>query len=262
MKNLHDHIVLITGAAGGFGRCLARLLLAEGCLLVLSDLRRGDLATAMEAISREAAGSPGRVLGFATADLSTPTGADGLWAEVNKITPRVDMLVNNAGIGLIGRFDAIPRAKFEQVMQVNLLAPMRLTSLALPQMIARKSGHIVNISSCAGLVGARGFGVYAASKFGLRGFSEALSKDVGSLGVDVTAIYPWFARTPILESEQFGYEQRRVIPDRLVDDPQMVMSALVEGIKRRQLHIYPGRIARLIEWLRHYFPAGLRVLEA
>jgi NAD(P)-dependent dehydrogenase (short-subunit alcohol dehydrogenase family) len=262
MKNLHNNVVLITGAAGGFGRCLARLLLAEGCMLVLADLRRAELAVAAEAISREAGGTPGRILGFATADLSTPGGADALWNEVGKIAPRVDILVNNAGVATIGRFDAIPQEKWERLMQINLLAPMRLTTLALPQMIARKSGHVVNVSSCAGLVGAQGFGAYAASKFGLRGFSEALSKDVGPLGIDVTVIYPWFARTPILDSEQFGYAKRRVLPDRVLDDPTMVMRALVAGIKRRQLHIYPGRTAQLIEWLRRYAPGGLRLLEA
>jgi NAD(P)-dependent dehydrogenase (short-subunit alcohol dehydrogenase family) len=261
MKNLTGQTVLITGAAGGFGRCLARLLLAEGCLLLLADLRRADLTAAAEEIARAATGAPGRVLGFVAADLATPGGAEQLWAAASQIAPRIDMLVNNAGIGMLGRFDQIPPARWEQLMQVNLLAPMRLSGLALPQMLARKSGHIVNVSSCAGLVGSPGFGPYSASKFGLRGFSEALAADVSPLGVDVTAIYPWFARTPILEAEQHGYQRRRVLPEHLIDDPTVVMAALVDGLKRRQLHIYPGRMPKLIDSLRRYAPWGLKLLK-
>jgi short-subunit dehydrogenase len=159
--------------------------------------------------------------------------------------------VNNAGIGIYGRIDQIPPAKWEAVMQVNLLAPMRLAALFLPQMVARRSGHIVNICSAASLVGARGLSVYGASKFGLRGFTEALAEDVGRRGVDVTGIYPFFARTPILDSEQFGGGERRArVPERLIGDPERIMAALVRGIKRRQLHIYPDPMARLIDLLR------------
>ncbi len=260
MKQLHGQIVLITGAAGGFGRCLAHLLLGEGCLLLLADLMRADLAVAAETIARETVGAAGRILGFVAADLARPDGAATLWAAASKIAPRIDMLVNNAGVGALGRFDQIPSARWEQMMQVNLLAPMRLTGLALPQMLARRSGHIVNVSSCAGLVGAAGFGPYSASKFGLRGFSEALAADVTPLGVDVTAIYPWFARTSILDAEQYGGQKRRVVPDYLIDDPAMIMTALVQGIKQRQLHIYPGRMPKLIDSLRRYAPWGLRFL--
>jgi NAD(P)-dependent dehydrogenase (short-subunit alcohol dehydrogenase family) len=250
MKQLAGQVVLLTGAAGGFGQALTRLLLREGCALILADREHGPTVAAAERAAQAAAGARGRVLGFAAADLSAADGADLLFDAATRVSGRVDMLVNNAGLGIYGRIDQIPRADWERVLQVNLVAPMRLTELALPQMLARRSGHVVNIASAAGLVGSRGMSVYSASKFGLRGFTESLAEDVRRHGVDVTGVYPFFARTPILESPQYGGGPRRQVPQRLIGDPDRIMGALVRGIKRRQLHVYPDAIARQIDLLR------------
>jgi NAD(P)-dependent dehydrogenase (short-subunit alcohol dehydrogenase family) len=251
MKDLSAKIVLITGAAGGFGSALARLLLREGSALILADQPGAPLRAAAEGAARAAAQAPGRIIGFASADLSAPEGAAQLHAAVGRISPRIDILVNNAGVGVYGRIDHIPAEKWERVMQVNLLAPMRLTGLVLPQLIAQGSGHIVNICSAASLVGAPGLGVYSASKFGLRGFTESLARDVGRHGIDVTGIYPFFAHTPILRSEQFGLQGPPAsVPRALIGDPERIMAALVRGIKRRRRHIYPTMIARAIDLLR------------
>lgn len=249
MKELRGQVALVTGAAGGFGRALAGLLLREGCELILADRGPEQLRAAAEA-ARAGAGAPGRVLGFAAADLGERAGAAALHEAVAGISPRVDILVNNAGLGIYGRIDQIPPERWEAVMQVNLLAPMRLAALFLPGMLARRAGHIVNICSAASLVGARGLSVYGASKFGLRGFTESLAADARRHGVDVTGIYPFFARTAILESEQYGLQRRARVPGLLIGDPERVMAALVRGIKRRAIHVYPDRIARLIDLLR------------
>ena len=254
MKTLHGQVALVTGAAGGFGQALTRLLLREGCELLLTDLRGPQLAAAADLAARAAGPAPGRVLGFVTADLSAAEGAVALHAAATKLSPRVDILINNAGLGIYGRIDQIPRASWEQVMQVNLLAPMRLTGLFLPQLLARGSGHIVNISSAAGLVGAAGLSVYSASKFGLRGFTEALAADVRPKGVDVTGIYPFFARTAILDSAQYGGKRRRSVPQALIGDPDALMAALVRGMRRRDVHVYPSLIARQVDLLRRLRP--------
>jgi short-subunit dehydrogenase len=255
MKSLSSQVVLLTGAAGGFGRALTRLLLREGCALILADRERAPLVEAAEAAARGVEGMPGRVLGFVTADLAAAHGSDALHAAATQISPRVDLLVNNAGIAVYGRIDRIPRERWEPLMQINLLAPMRLTELFLPQMLARRAGHIVNISSAAGLVGAPGLSVYNASKFGLRGFTEALAREVRREGVDVTGIYPFFARTPIMHSPQFGGDEpRRTVPPFLVGDPDKIMAALVRGIKARHVHVYPTWTARLADLLRRLAP--------
>jgi short-subunit dehydrogenase len=249
MKSLDGEIVLLTGAAGGFGRALLPLLLAEGCQIIVAERDRADLrGIAASGCAR------GNVIGCIAADLSDAGGADALYAAATRVSPRIDILVNNAGIGMIGRFDQIPRAEWERLMQVNLLAPMRLTALALPEMIARRHGHIVNIASLAGIIAIAGFGPYASSKFGLRGFGEALAADLRGSNVDVTTIYPWFARTAILDAPQYGRAKPRKVPHILLDNPAMVMRALVDGIRRRRQHIYPGSVASLAAWLKRYAP--------
>ncbi|NJO81686.1 MAG: SDR family oxidoreductase [Blastochloris sp.] len=247
---LRNEIVLLTGAGGGFGKILTRLFLLEGCRLILADRSKAAALQAAEQAAHAAAAASGKVIGICAADLGTSEGAAQLWAEASAISGRIDILINNAGIGLLGRIDTIPQELWERLMQINLLAPMRLTSLALPGMLTRRHGRIVNIASSAGMVGAAGFGAYSASKFGLRGFSESLGRDLRGSGVSVTAIYPFFARTAILDSPQYGYGRRRMLPGWMVDDPEMVMAALLRGMKRRQRHIYPSRMAWIVKWIR------------
>ncbi len=146
-------------------------------------------------------------------------------------------------------------------MQVNLLAPIRLCSLFLPKMIARGSGHIVNISSLAGWVGSTGLTTYCAAKFGLRGFSEALELDVLEHGIHISTVYPSFSRTPILDSEQFGYEEKRVVPDDMLSDPADVVAAIVKGVRRNKKHIFPDPTARVVHYLQRFFPSLMPILQ-
>lgn len=138
-------------------------------------------------------------------------------------------------------------------MQVNLLAPMRLTAALLPAMTARRSGHIVNMASVAGLVGPPGLSAYSASKFGLRGFSESLHADMRQHNVDVTVVYPFYARTPILQSPQYGPSPGS-LPDWLLYEPAFVAAAVLDGVRRRKLHVYSGAIPRWIDLLNRVAP--------
>ncbi|HEX5725448.1 MAG TPA: SDR family NAD(P)-dependent oxidoreductase, partial [Longimicrobiaceae bacterium] len=259
MRSLHGETVVVTGAAGGFGRALTRQLLAEGCRLVLADLDRARVEEA--AASSAAPGAPGRVLGCIGADLADPAGADALHAEAMRLAPEVDMLVNNAGVNVLGLLPDVPREKWERLLQVNLLAPIRLTALFLPGMIARRKGHVVNVCSVAGLVGAREMTAYSASKFGLRGFGEALAEDVRGFGVRVTNVYPFYSRTPILECERYGRVDLTRVPARLVYDPEYVMAKAIRGIRQGKLHVFPGAMTRQIDVVRRFAPWLRPVLE-
>ena len=139
-------------------------------------------------------------------------------------------------------------------MQLNLLAPIRLTNLFLTGMIDRGSGHIVNISSIAGWVGGPGLSTYCASKFGLRGFGESLSAELEDTGVVVTNVYPYFSRTPILDSPQYGYEERREVPERLISEPTDVVANIIRGVEENRLHVFPDKHARRIHYIKRLVP--------
>ncbi|MCG8346259.1 MAG: SDR family oxidoreductase [Chloroflexales bacterium] len=259
MRSLQGNIVLITGAGGGFGQAMIRQFLQEGCQLVLADLSRDKILQAVEYVTATPGDRAltGKILGFIAADLANPVRSEALYRQCLAITPRVDMLINNAGIACFGRLADVPQERWEQLMQINLLAPMRLTAKFLPDMIARRSGYIVNISSVAGLIGVPGLSSYCTSKFGLRGFGEALAAELTPYGIGVTNIYPYFARTPILQAERFGSMSLPAPPDQMLYDPEFVIAKLIKGIREQKLHIYPGAIPQLIDCLQRLAPWAL-----
>ena len=254
MSDLNGKTVLITGAGGGFGHHMTTQFREAGCRLVLTDISDKLLRPALETAGDATVAS-------VTADLATEEGCGVIAGTCTARNIVPDILVNNAGIGVAGRIDHVPRERWETLMQLNLLAPMRLTNLFLPGMIERGSGHIVNISSLAGWVGSQGLSAYCASKFGLRGFGESLAADVEPHGIKVTNIYPCFARTPILESAQYGFEQRRGVPEKLISEPDDVVRRMIDGIRRDKLHVFPDKHARRIHYLTRFVPWLLPKLE-
>ncbi len=247
MTDLTNKTVLITGAGGGFGRHMARQFRAAGAKLILTDVSD----RALRAVTDDAGDD---LVVSVTADLATEEGCDAV-AETCMSHPVVpDILVNNAGLGVLGRLDHVPRDRWETLMQLNLLAPMRLCNFFLPGMVARGSGHIVNMSSLAGWVGSQGLTTYCASKFGLRGFGEALAADLDGTGVHVTNVYPCFSQTPILDSSQHGYEQRRIVPAYLISEPSDVVRRIIDGVRRNRLQVFPDKYSRRIHYVTRFAP--------
>ncbi len=159
MTELSKAVVLITGADGGFGRQMTRQFLEAGSRLILSDLNENRLAR----LQADVVSGSGEILAAIPADLSQTDDCQHLYDEVLKTKTIPDVIVNNAGVGLSGRLDHVPRDRWEQLMQINLLAPMRLCYLFLPHLIERRSGHIVNISSIAGWLATKGMTSYCAA---------------------------------------------------------------------------------------------------
>ena len=250
MTDLNQALILITGADGGFGRHMTHQFLAAGSRLILSDIDEQRLS----ALQAESEFAPGNIVASIAANLSDEDGCQLLYDEVVNAGSIPDVIVNNAGVGVGGRFDLVPRDRWEQLMQIDLLAPMRLCHLFLPQLIERGSGHFVNISSIAGWLGTKGLTSYCAAKYGLRGFSEALAGDLEEFDIRVSTVYPFFSRTPILESDQFGYENRRVVPIDMATDPSDVVAAIIKGIRANRMHIFPDRTAKQIHYITRFFP--------
>ena len=254
MTDLNNAVVLLTGATGGFGRELTRQLLQAGSQLIITDIDRPALDNYAAEITNEIA--TGKIIACIASDLATIEGSNTLFQTVKALNIPIDILINNAGIGLFGRMDEVPTDKWERLMQINLLAPMRLSSLFVADMIDRQRGHIVNISSLAGWIAPPGMAHYCCSKFGLRGFSEGLFNEVKPYNVKVTAVYPFFSRTPILQSESFGTLGKNGInlPDNLVTDPAQVMAKTIKAIQRNKLHVFPDRMGNSIYLLKQYLP--------
>ena len=177
----------ITGISRGLGKALAEAALARGDT-VIGTVR--DAAPAMDA----GAGA----LHVLTLDVADPGAVRQAVTEAFGITGRIDVLVNNAGYGLLGAIEEADDAAVDQLMAVNLLAPFRVIRAALPAMRAQGAGHILNITSIAGRAPMAGSGLYAAAKGAVEMMSEALAQEVAPFGLKVTAIAPGAFRTDFL----------------------------------------------------------------
>jgi NAD(P)-dependent dehydrogenase (short-subunit alcohol dehydrogenase family) len=254
MTNLANKTVLITGAGGGFGRHMVQQFRAAGSKLIVTDVSDDALRVAIEV-------GDGDIKASVVADLATADGCNAVLALCGSGNCTPDILVNNAGIAVAGRLDHVPQERWESLMQLNLLAPMRLCSQLIPPMVERGSGHIVNVSSLAGWIGSQGLSSYCAAKFGLRGFGESLAYDLRGTGVQVTNVYPCFSRTPILDSPQYGYSERRKVPEYLISEPADVVAQVLDAVRGNKLHVFPDRYARTIHYVARFVPWLLPMIE-
>lgn len=259
MTQLTNKTVLITGASGGFGQQFVRQLLAKNNRLIVTDINETTLCEVTQRILAEV--GQGEIIATIPSDLSTPAGAEALFSAV---TEPIDVLINNAGVALLGQHAEVPHPEWERMMQINLLAPMRLCALFSKQMIARRSGHIVNISSLAGWTSDVGLSAYSASKFGLRGFSEALSLELAPHNVQISAVYPFYSKTAIIDSPRYGSLAAREVTeaDRArMTEPADVIRATIAAIEQNKVHIFPDRIGRIIYRLKRYAPKLFAILH-
>lgn len=193
-----DRVALVTGAAGGIGASLAHDLASRGSRLALVDRDAAGLATTARAA--RLGGSPD--VSTHVVDLADGGDLTDLARAVVAHHGRVDLLVNNAGVALGGRVDQVSVEDVEHLLAVNLHAVVALTIACLPAMPA--GSHLVFVSSVFGLAAPPGQAAYAASKFGVRGFAEALRHELRDVGTGVTVVHPGGVRTGIARSARMG----------------------------------------------------------
>ncbi|MGK7931780.1 MAG: SDR family NAD(P)-dependent oxidoreductase [Microcystaceae cyanobacterium] len=254
MTQLKEAIIVLTGASGGFGQQFTRQLLQAQSHLILTDIDETLLRQQVQDIQKEV--KTGKVLACWGIDLQQQNSCQILYERIQSLNVSVDILINNAGIGLYGRMDELPQDKWEQLMQINLLVPMRLSTLLTKDMISRRKGHIVNLSSVAGWIAAEGITPYSTSKFGLRGFSEGLFQDVKQYNVKVTVVYPFFSRTPILQSKQYGLlaQEKKSLPNYLTTDPAKIIERTLISIQKDKLHVFPDIFSKILTFIKQHFP--------
>lgn len=187
-----DHpVILITGASSGIGAAAARLFAAKGYRVVLAARRLERLQELQADI--EAAG--GDAFSVDT-DLGKLDEIEALVAKTLDHYGQIDILFNNAGFGRAKWLEELdPARDIELQIQVNLNGVIQMTRAVLPHMLERKAGHIINMASLAGFVATPTYSIYAATKHGVRGFSEALRREVGIWNIHVSAIYPGGVKT-------------------------------------------------------------------
>ncbi|MFY0255050.1 3-ketoacyl-ACP reductase [Chitinophaga sp. 30R24] len=185
MESLKGKKALITGGGKGIGRALAVALAQEGVDIALIGRSTGPL----EAVAEELKDA-GVKVAYATADVSDMNAVNAAVAELTATIGSIDILINNAGIAAFGGFMELEPTQWEQIIQVNLLGVYYVTRAILPDMIARQTGDIINISSTAGQRGAPLTSAYSASKFGLMGLTESLMLEVRKHNIRVSALTP------------------------------------------------------------------------
>ncbi len=258
---------VVTGAASGIGEALAVQLAARGSDLVLVDRdedRLGKVADRLRAVH------PGLAVAAHVADLADEQQTDALAAMLAAEYPGTALLINNAGVALGGRFDQVTIEEFDWVMAVNFRAVVRLTHALLPVLKAHPGAHLVNVSSVFGIFAPAGQAAYAASKFAVRGFSEALRHELADDGVGVTVVHPGGVRTRIAESARTGsgisieeYERGREQFVKLLRmPPEKAAAQIMAAVERRRPRLLIGWSATVPDVLVRLVPVSYWKLVA
>jgi len=234
--------IVLTGAAGGMGSLLAAQLVAGGATLAMVDANA-------DALHKVAAGLKGSHT--VAGDLSSAEGCKIAAEECLQLLGGIDLLINLAGINSFAAYEDEDPGKIELIMRVNLLAPMWLTRAFLPAMLEQNSGRIVNVGSIFGSIGFAYFSVYSASKFGLRGFSEALRRELADSAVKVTYIAPRAVKTPINSDAVMKMNEATKTN---MDAPEDVVKKIVAAINNDHKDIYFGFPESLFVRINVLFP--------
>ena len=195
MGRLDQKVSIITGAGQGIGLATAIKFAQEGATVVVCDVRQSSIDAAILACEQLGVKAAGFVM-----DVTDRTQVDGVISKVLDRFGRIDVLVNNAGITQDARLVKMTEAQFDRVIDVNLRGVFHCAQAAAEVMTAQGSGVILNASSVVGIYGNFGQTNYAASKFGVIGFTKTWSRELGPKGVRVNAVAPGFIQTPILAS--------------------------------------------------------------
>jgi short-subunit dehydrogenase len=211
--------IVVTGGAGGIGALVVKELLARGADVLVVDRVPPPAANAR----------------YANGDLSTMDGVDAVAAEIAHEQP--DILINLAGLQFFGPMEQEATAHLHASYMVNLIAPVVLTQAVLPAMKYWGSGQIVNIGSIFGSIGYPHFVAYSSAKAGLRGFSEALRRELRGSGVDVTYIAPRAVRTGLSSAKVMRFAE---LTRMTMDEPETVASKIVQATIDRKKDVYVG----------------------
>ncbi|MGH7711409.1 MAG: SDR family NAD(P)-dependent oxidoreductase [Gemmatimonadaceae bacterium] len=239
----HQRTALITGASSGIGRELARLAAAERHALILVGRRQA----ALELLADELRASHGVAVRLYAHDLSEPNAAEQLWTALQQVDVTVDILVNNAGVGLYGPLADQEPGAVDRMVQLNAGTLTSLTRLALPRMLQRGWGRILNVASMVGYQpGGPRMAAYYATKAYVLSFSKGLARELRGSGVSVTAVAPGLTKSSFEEGLGGGASETALYKWVPSMSASAVARAAYEGMQRQRTVVIPGWVAKLL----------------
>ncbi|MCW2513149.1 MAG: hypothetical protein JWR11_2191 [Mycobacterium sp.] len=241
----------LTGAASGIGRSTALKLAADGAELFLTDRNAEGLAeTVADARALGASVRAHRAL-----DISNYDEVAAFAADIHSAHPAMDVVMNIAGVSAWGTVSHLTHEHWESMVSINLMGPIHVIETFVPPMVlAGNGGHLVNVSSAAGLVALPWHAAYSASKYGLRGLSEVLRFDLARHGIGVSVVVPGAVKTPLVQSVQIaGVDREHPQVRKWVDlfsghavSPEVVADKILRGVARNRYLIYTSSDIRAL----------------
>jgi NAD(P)-dependent dehydrogenase (short-subunit alcohol dehydrogenase family) len=257
MPFLRDGVAVVTGAGSGIGRALARQLAMAGSALAIADIDEAGLQQTAASLSEK-----GFKVTTHVVDVSDESAMQGFAQDVAARHGRVTLLINNAGVALLGWFEEISMGDLRWLMGVNFWGVVYGVKYFLPLLKKEQRAHIVNISSVFGIVAPAGQSAYSASKFAVRGFTEALRHELEGTSVFVSCVHPGGIRTPIARRARLGANTQPASRDEAVARfdrltptmPDAAAARILQGVERREPRILIGRDARQADILQRLRP--------
>ncbi|WP_296217854.1 SDR family oxidoreductase [Pseudomonas sp. UBA2684] len=260
MQSIAGKVAVVTGAGSGIGRALAELLAQQGCHLALADINAESLQGTASAVQQY-----GTRVSCHPLDVADRTAVYAFAEDVLSEHGSVQLLINNAGVAVSQTIAELDYADFEWLMGINFWGVVHGTKAFLPHLLQNDAGHIVNLSSIFGIIGVPTQGAYNASKFAVRGFTEALRQELSSSNITVSCVHPGGIKTNIARSARFYQGMNgKCDANRAAADfeklartsPAQAARVIVEGIKAKNPRILIGSDARLLDWIQRLLPAA------
>jgi NAD(P)-dependent dehydrogenase (short-subunit alcohol dehydrogenase family) len=258
MSFLSEGVAVVTGAGSGIGRALAQQLAAAGSALAIADIDEAGLLQTEQSLDKKSA-----MVTTHMVDVADEEGVRSFAEGVGKRHGRVTLLINNAGVALHGNFDEVSLDDFRLLMNINFWGTLYGVRFFLPLLKREKRAQIVNISSVFGIIAPAGQCAYAASKFAVRGFTEALRHELQGSNVTVSCVHPGGIRTQIARHARVGagvsgtgHQEKAVRFEKLLrTSPEAAAARILHGVEHREPRILIGADAYQVDILQRLLPA-------
>lgn len=264
VKDLTGKNVFLTGAASGIGRAVALRAAREGAVLFLTDVNQDGLIEVVAEITD----AGGEVAYAAPVDISDHDGVRAMADAITAQAGAMDVVMNIAGIASWGTISAMPHSTWQRVVDVNLMGPIAVLEYLVPPMIdAGRGGHVVNVSSAAGIIGMPWHAAYSASKFGLRGVSEVLRFDLARHRIGVSLVCPGGVDTGLTETVSIAgvdnaspaFRRLQARFKKRAVTPEQAASSILWGVRKNKYWVYTSPDIRIAHLAQRYFPPGYTV---